>query len=180
MNKLVVVNARRLILQRTRLNDQESMKVNAAMMIDILTRSVYAYELYIYFTDFYIFFLGASTSNQFSQDPIYPPADLPSTLHRDNWRTIQTRQSRGNQVQDRYNYCLNSLNMGELVGDVKRIFQDQTTIFKLNLSFGFVLFNNEMEQMQYHSSANNNRVLETPFLVRNHEDLLQFVPRWKI
>ena len=36
--------------------------------------------------------------------------------------------------------------MGELVGDVERIFQDQTTVFKLNLSFGFVLFNDETEQ----------------------------------
>ena len=128
---------------------------------------------------FSFFFLGASTStvtppNPFPQDPIYPPADLPSTLHRDHWRTIRTRQSRGNRVQDWYNYRLNSLNMGKLVSDVERIFQDQTTVFKLNLSFGFVLFNNETEQMQYHhSSANNNRVFETPFLVRNREDLQQ-------
>ena len=108
-----------------------------------------------------LFFLEASTTttNPFAQDPVYPPADLPSTLHRDNWRTIRTRQSRGNRVQDWYNYRLNSLNMGELVGDVERIFQDQTTAFKLNLSFGFVLFNNDTEQMQYHhSSANNNQV----------------------
>ena len=64
--------------------------------------------------------------------------------------------------------------MGEHVHDVERIFQDQTTVFKLNLSFAFVLFNNETEQMQYHhSSANNNRVFETPFLVRSREDLQQ-------
>ena len=99
---------------------------------------------------FYTFFLGVSTSNQFPQDPIYPPADLPSTLHRENWRTIRTRQSRSNRVQDWYNYRLNSLNMGELVHDVERIFQDQTTVFKINLSFGFVLFNNDTEEMQYH------------------------------
>ena len=55
---------------------------------------------------FYIFFLGASTSNPFPQDPIYPPADLSSTPHRENWRTIRTRQSRGNRVQDWYNYRL--------------------------------------------------------------------------
>ena len=121
-----------------------------------------------------VLFLEASTSNPFPQDPVYPPADVPSTLHRDHWRTIRTRQSRGNRVQDWYNYRLNSLNMGELVSDVERIFQDQTTVFKLNLSFGFVLFNNDTEQMQYHhSSANNNRVFETPFLVRNREDLQQ-------
>ena len=64
--------------------------------------------------------------------------------------------------------------MGELVQDVERILQDQTTVFKLNLSFGFVLFNNDTEVMQYHhSSANNNRVFEAPFLVRNREDLPQ-------
>ena len=121
-----------------------------------------------------VLFLEASTSNPFPQDPVYPPADVPSTLHRDHWRTIRTRQSRGNRVQDWFNYRLNSLNMGELVSDVERIFQDQTTVFKLNLSFGFVLFNNDTEQMQYHhSSANNNRVFETPFLVRNREDLQQ-------
>ena len=64
--------------------------------------------------------------------------------------------------------------MGELVQDVERVFEDQTTVFKLNLSFGFILFNNDTEQMQYHhSSANNNRVFETPFLIRNREDLQQ-------
>jgi hypothetical protein len=64
--------------------------------------------------------------------------------------------------------------MGQLVGDIERIFEDQTTVFKLNLSFGFVLFNNETEQMQYHHpSANNNRVFDTPFQIRNREDLVQ-------
>ena len=64
--------------------------------------------------------------------------------------------------------------MGELVSDVEHIFEDQTTVFKLNLSFGFVLFNNDIEEMQYHhTSANNNRVFETPFLVCSREDLQQ-------
>ncbi|CAB3995824.1 Hypothetical predicted protein [Paramuricea clavata] len=64
--------------------------------------------------------------------------------------------------------------MGQLVNDVQRTFEDQTTMFKLNLSFGFVLFNNDTEQMQYHhSSANNNRVFDAPFLMRNREDLDQ-------
>ena len=71
----------------------------------------------------FFFYLGASTSNPFPQDPVYPRADVPFTLHRDNWRTIRTRHSCGNRVQDWYNYRVNSLNMGELVGDVERIFQ---------------------------------------------------------
>ena len=68
----------------------------------------------------------------------------------------------------------------ELVQDVERIFQDQTTVFKLNLSFGFVLFKNDTEQMQYHhSTTNNNRVFEAPFLVRNRGNLDKFVWSWR-
>ena len=54
------------------------------------------------------------------------------------------------------------------------IFEDQTTAVKLNLSFGFILRNNETEQFQYHhSSINNNRVFDSPFLIRNAQDLEQ-------
>jgi hypothetical protein len=46
--------------------------------------------------------------------------------------------------------------------------------YPFNLSFGFILFNHDTEEMQYHhSSANNNRVLDTPFQIRNREDLAQ-------
>jgi hypothetical protein len=64
--------------------------------------------------------------------------------------------------------------MGQLMNDVQRIFEDQTTVFKFNLCFGFVLFNNETEQLQYHhSSANNDRVFDAPFQIRNRDDLAQ-------
>jgi hypothetical protein len=87
---------------------------------------------------------------------------------------MRTRQNRGNRVQDWYNYRLSSVNLGQLVDDIERIFEDQTTVFKLNLSFGFVLFNNETHQMQYHHpSANNSRVFDSPFQNRNREDLAQ-------
>ena len=64
--------------------------------------------------------------------------------------------------------------MGQLVDDIERIFDDQSTVFKLNLFFGFILFHNDTEEMQYHhSSANNNRVFDTPFQIRNRERLAQ-------
>ena len=108
----------------------------------------------------------------FPQDPITPPDNLLSQLHRQHWCAIRTRQSRGNRVQDWYNYRLSSMKTNELVNDVERIFLDQSTVFKLNLSFGFILFNNDTEQIQYHhSSANNNRVFDAPFQIRNIEDL---------
>ena len=39
---------------------------------------------------------------------------------------------------------------GQLARYVDHIFEDQTTLCKMNLSFGFVLFNDDTEQMQYH------------------------------
>ena len=64
--------------------------------------------------------------------------------------------------------------MSEFSIYVEHTFKDQNTIFKLNLSFGFVLFNNDTEQMQYHHwSANNNRVFDSQFQICNHQDLGQ-------
>ena len=81
-------------------------------------KSVYVYTIGVNFTNrvfkrtYFSAVLGASMSTaqlHFRQDPIHPPADVPSTLHRKHWSTIRTRQSHGNQVQGWYNYCLNSL-----------------------------------------------------------------------
>lgn len=55
---------------------------------------------------------------------------------------------------------------------LSRIFADQTTVFKVNFSFGFILRNSETGALQYHHPfANNNQVLEQPFLVSNAQDL---------
>jgi hypothetical protein len=46
---------------------------------------------------------------------------------------------------------------------VRRIFRQQTTTFKINLSFGFILRNVETGELRYyHSSKNNSRFFETP------------------
>ena len=114
---------------------------------------------------------GTSTAT-FLEDTVLPPSVLPSTLHQEHWKATRTRQSRHNNVQDWYNYRLHSTDITELERYVDDIFRDQTTAFKLNLSFGFVLMNNETGQTQYHhSSVNNNRVIETPFQTRNVQDI---------
>ena len=62
--------------------------------------------------------------------------------------------------------------MGQLGDDIERIFEDQSTVFKLNLSFGFILFITTPKRCNT-TSANNNRVFDTPFQIRNREDLAQ-------
>jgi hypothetical protein len=55
---------------------------------------------------------------------------------------------------------------------VHHIFRQQTTAFKINVSFGFILRNVETEELRYyHSSQNNSRFFYVPHRIRTEEDL---------
>jgi hypothetical protein len=59
---------------------------------------------------------------------------------------------------------------------VRRIFRQQTTAIKINLSFVFILRNVETGQLRYyHSSQNNSRFFDVPHLIRTEEDLERFL-----
>ncbi|CAB4013582.1 Zinc finger and SCAN domain-containing 22 [Paramuricea clavata] len=60
-------------------------------------------------------------STPVNEDSINPPNDLASSLHRQHRRVIRMRQSRGNRLQDWYNYRMSSSNMGQLVDDQNNI-----------------------------------------------------------
>ena len=75
---------------------------------------------------------------------------------------------------DWYNYRLDNLNPQELLQHLNQVFADQSTVFKLNISFGFILRNNETGESQYHhSSRNNNQAFDAPFQISNATDLQQ-------
>ena len=93
-------------------------------------------------------------------------------MYRQHWPQIRTRSSRQNGLQDWYNFRLSTISPTALREQLNRIFADQPTVFKINLSFGFILRNTEIAALQYHHpSVNNNLVLEQPFLVSNQADL---------
>lgn len=82
----------------------------------------------------------------------------------------------GNRIQDTYNYVLDVLNVEQFGEMTQRIFNEQTTVFRINVSFGFILRNIETGEMRYyHSSHNNARFLEIPHWVRNQDDLKKFI-----
>ena len=97
------------------------------------------------------------------EDPVDPPARLPfaDTLStelldvvRAHWSTIRTRVSRG-PLQCRYEYRLTTLDTIVLETPLKKMYQEQTNAFKINLSYGFVLRNkNTGRYKYYHSSCN--------------------------
>ena len=122
---------------------------------------------------------ASAAGSSWEADPVLIPANLvPATeqniaeTYRQHWPQIRTRFSRKNRLQDWYNFRLSTINPSSLREQLSRIFADQTTVFKVNFAFGFILCNTETGALQYHHpSANNNLVLEQPFLVSNREDL---------
>ena len=65
--------------------------------------------------------------------------DDPETrpLYIKHWQSIQTEKATGNRVQDRYNFTLHEMTASTFTEVVRRIFREQTTAFKINVSFGF-------------------------------------------
>ena len=75
---------------------------------------------------------------------------------------------------DWYNYRLSSLQPRDIIQHLDEIFADQSNVFKLNVSFGFILRNNETGDLQfYYASRNNEQVFEEPFQIATAADLQQ-------
>jgi hypothetical protein len=91
-----------------------------------------------------------------------------------HWREIRTRRSRTNRVQDWFNFRLTSYEPQVFQRYLEEIFAVQSTVFKLNVSFGFILRHTESGNLQYfHASSNNHLVFNEPFLVSNASHLQQ-------
>ena len=121
----------------------------------------------------------STPSSSWQQEP-RSITDLPEAQqslvpeYRNHWHQIRTRFSRKNRILDWYNFRLSSLQPQELITHLNNIFTDQSTVFKLNVSFGFILRNNETGALQYYyASRNNELVFEEPFQINIAADLQQ-------
>jgi hypothetical protein len=89
------------------------------------------------------------------QDELQLLPEDPETriLYLRHWNTIQTQENSGSRVQDRYNFTLHDIAASTFPEMIRRIFRQQTTAFKINLSFGFILRNVETEELRYYHSS---------------------------
>ena len=83
-------------------------------------------------------------SPQSSSSPSVEPNILPDDpetriLYLRHWNTIQTQENSENRVHDRYNFTLHDITASTFPEMVHRIFRQQTTAFKISVSFGFFL-----------------------------------------
>ena len=91
-----------------------------------------------------------------------------------HWHLIRTRFNRQNCLLDWYNYHLSSPQPQDIIQHLDEIFVDQSSIFKLNVSFGFILRNNKTGDLQYYyASRNNEQDFQELFQIATATDLQQ-------
>ena len=95
-----------------------------------------------------------------------------------HWGSIRTHTSHG-PVQSRYNIRLMTSDIGGL--ELGHIFAAQTTAFKINIPYGFILRNRTSDRYRYYHSSCNccGRYLDEPSLITNAETFQIFLERIK-
>ena len=123
-----------------------------------------------------------------NEDPVLAPPvehaandELSSAIRdavRENWAAIRTHVVNG-PVQTRYNHRLTSLDTRDLHDQLFLLFDQQTTAFIINCSYGFLLKNKTTNRFRYYHSSNNccGRLLEEPSLITNRDDFDRFLAR---
>jgi predicted RNA-binding Zn-ribbon protein involved in translation (DUF1610 family) len=85
--------------------------------------------------------LPAKTHQEKSRVVAYTEAlpDDPETraLYIQHWQSIRTEEASGNHVHERYNFTLNEMTASTFPEIVRYLYRQQTTAFKINVSFGF-------------------------------------------
>ena len=123
-----------------------------------------------------------------NEDPVLAPPvehaandELSSAIRdavRENWGSVRTHVVNG-PVQTRCNHRLTSLDTRDLHDQLFLLFEEQTTAFKVNVSFGFILKQKATSRLRYYHSSNNccGRYLEEPSLITNRADFDRFLAR---
>jgi hypothetical protein len=111
-----------------------------------------------------------------SDTEVLPDDPETRALYRQHWQSIRAEEATGNRVQVRYNLTLHEMTVSTFTEMVRRIFREQTTAVKINVSFGFILRHMETGELRYyHSSQNNSRFFDVLHLIRTEEDLEKFL-----
>lgn len=113
---------------------------------------------------------------EFREDPVSVPSDLDVLFDcveeeleciRENWKHIRTRKNDG-KLKEVFIYRLDEQPLNELL---KGIFLRQTTAFKLNMAFGFILKNEETGEVRFFYPSQNGYMLDQPTVISDENDL---------
>ena len=79
----------------------------------------------------------------------------------------------GGDIRATYNFPVNNLNDGyrEIRRQINLIYDDQTTVFRINFAFGMILFNNQTGEYRYYIPYYNRRILTYPYTIFNRNSI---------
>jgi DNA-directed RNA polymerase subunit RPC12/RpoP len=107
---------------------------------------------------------------------IYPP-----TGHEDDEGYIDIIEQKGNEINDRrkktalYEEINKQIDPSYTYRDINDLLLDlyskRKNAFKINIGFGFVLYNHLTEEYKYYYISNNNLLFEIPVLICNRNDI---------
>ena len=99
-------------------------------------------------------------------------------VSRDNWASIRTHVAR-RPVQIRFNQRLTTTDMRVLNETLGELFDEQTTAFKVNLGFEFILMEKQSGRLRYYHLSWKccGQYLEEPALITNRADFDSFLER---
>ncbi|XP_071476573.1 uncharacterized protein [Diadema antillarum] len=106
--------------------------------------------------------------------PHIDPESCAAQVYREHWLDIQDRESFG-RVHRFYNFHLPNLNNEILREKAQKVFEQQSTVFKINASYGFVLCNNETNECRYYYASRNNRLFNEPALISDETSFQKFL-----
>ncbi|XP_071492843.1 uncharacterized protein [Diadema antillarum] len=106
--------------------------------------------------------------------PHVDPEGCVARMYKEHWYNIKDRQSQG-RVHRWYNFHLQSLDNTILKEKARKVFELQSTAFKINASYGFVLFNNETEECRYYYASRNTKIFNEPYVITNHASFEGFI-----
>ncbi|XP_041481009.1 B lymphocyte-induced maturation protein 1 homolog [Lytechinus variegatus] len=102
------------------------------------------------------------------------PESCAAEVYREHWLNIRDRRSFG-RVHRFYNYHLPDLSNDILREIAQKVFEEQSTAFKINASYGFILCNNETNECRYYCTSNNTKILNEPVLISDHLSFQRFM-----
>ena len=76
-------------------------------------------------------------------------------------------------IRETYNFPVNNLNNGyrEIRRQINQIYDDQSSVFRINFAFGMILFNNQMGEYRYYIPYFNSRILTYPYTISNRNSI---------
>ena len=95
-------------------------------------------------------------------------------IYQQHWSTIKASEKRG-MLKDVYHFPLLSTSNTEIVTRLQEMLRGYSNKIKVNVAFGFVLYDRVNGSLKFFHPSNNTMLFESPRLLANPNDIQNLV-----